>query len=412
MKIHYSFMQKDKQYLAIKYVFIIIGLSLMIIFLSSCEMLSKATPTPTQVVESTSYEPINKQVAAEGELVPVKYAELAFSISGIVEEIFVDEGEKVKAGDVIARLRGSEIIDAQIATAELAQISAQQSLDDIYSNASLCQAQAKLTLVQAEEAYDDAIESREDMNHKVGDANLIELAFVDYILAQNRVDDLEREYESVSHLIDDNEDHAEKLSALEQARVLRDQALKKYNYLKSNPDSFMIGESQGDLQVAKANLDKAKLDWERLNDGIDDDELALAQTRLFGANSQLEAAKSAETDLELRAPFDGVVATNTLEIGELAVVSLPYVSVADYTSWKIETSDLTELDVLSLQPGLPASISIDALPGEEFTGEIESIQEIGFDRQNDVTYKILIDLLENDERIRWKMTAFVIFEVK
>jgi HlyD family secretion protein len=388
--------------------------SILFISLSSsgCTAFKSATPTQIPTIDVSSLNQGATQVVAEGEVVPGQYVNLTFPYGGVVEEVWVKEGEKVSEGDLLARLKGRENLDAQVTAAQLGLETANKALNDLYENAPLRKAQAELALAQAQKGYDDARENREELSFlTVGDPNRIDLAFVDYILAQNRVDDADRAFQGVADLPVDDKERAKNLSALDAAREQRDQALLLYNYLKSHPDSLVVGVSEGELGTAKAVLDKAKADWQLLSDGIDDDELALVQAQLQSAETQLEAAKSAINDLELHAPFDGIVVTNTLKVGELAAAPFSYISVADFSSWKVETTDLTELDVSSLSLGTPATVSVDALPGVDFTGDVESIQSIGIDRQNDITYQITVNLLNSDDRLRWNMTAFVTFEV-
>jgi len=379
---------------------------------SACARSGSSTPSPLPAADLAALDVGSLQVVAEGMVVPGQYVNLTFPFPGIVEEVLVSEGDQVSSGDLLARLKGRERIEAQVAAAELGLTSAQQVLEDIYDNAPLRKAQAELAMAQAQKAYDDALESREEMKFPVGNGNRIDMAYADYLLSQNRVDDAEKAFEGVAHLPLDDEERAKKLSALQSAREQRDRALLIYNYLKSDHDPLLVGVSEGELQVAKAGLDRAKTDWQLLSDGIDDDELALAQAQLQSATSRLNAARRSLKDLELRAPFAGIVVTNRLKAGELAAPPFSFLSIADYSSWKVETSDLTELDIAAISPGIPASVSIDALPGAGFQGEVESVQSIGISRQNDITYKITIGLEDGDDRLRWNMTAFVIFEVE
>lgn len=377
---------------------------------AGCTAFNSATPTPIPTIDLAAVDRGAKQVVAEGEVVPGQYVILTFPYGGIIEQVLVREGDLVSTGELLARLKGRENLESGVAAAGLGLLMAQQAMDDLYENAPLRKAQAELALAQAQKACHDAQKRRDELDYPVGDGNRIDLALVDYLLAQNRVEDAERAFEGVSHLPLDDKERAEKLYALGQARVQRDRTLLTYNYLVSIPGPLAVGVSEGELQIAKANLDKANTDWQRLKDGIDADELALVESRLQAAKTQLAAAQSALRDIELRAPFDGIVVTNTIKVGELAS-PMAFISMADSSSWKVETTDLTELDIISIDLGTPAKISVDALPGEDFYGEVESIQTIGVERRNDITYRITLNLQNGDDRLRWNMTAFMIFDV-
>jgi multidrug resistance efflux pump len=115
-------------------------------------------------------------------------------------------------------------------------------------------------------------------------------------------------------------------------------------------------------------------------------------------------------DRELRAPFDGEIAAMELKIGQQVAAGAPVVQLADTSTWLIETSDLTELNVVDVQEGDEARVTIDALPDVELTGVIERIRPLGENVQGDITYKVTIRLNETDPRLRWNMTAAVTLE--
>ena len=128
------------------------------------------------------------------------------------------------------------------------------------------------------------------------------------------------------------------------------------------------------------------------------------------AQAQLDAAKASLDDLILEAPFSGVVVTNELKIGERVAPNTPVVSLADFSQWQVETTDLTELDVVRVKEGAPVTITLDAVPGLELTGKVQRIQALGVNKQGDITYKVVVSLDQQDERLRWNMTASVQFE--
>jgi HlyD family secretion protein len=114
--------------------------------------------------------------------------------------------------------------------------------------------------------------------------------------------------------------------------------------------------------------------------------------------------------MELRAPFAGTVLSNALKAGEYAVPGVPVAWLADDSAWQVETTDLSEVDVVRVQAGSPASITLDALPEVEMSGVVESVRGVGENRQGDITYTAVIRLTDPDPRLRWNMTAFITIE--
>jgi multidrug resistance efflux pump len=73
--------------------------------------------------------------------------------------------------------------------------------------------------------------------------------------------------------------------------------------------------------------------------------------------------------------------------------------------------DLTELDVARVAEGQAVTVSVDALPGEEFGGVVSEIALQAGDYRGDVVYAVTVALPEvEDLPLRWGMTALVKIE--
>ncbi len=84
--------------------------------------------------------------------------------------------------------------------------------------------------------------------------------------------------------------------------------------------------------------------------------------------------------------------------------------IADDADWVVETVDLTEIEVIDIQVGQAATVELDALPDLLLSGEVESIKDLAEEKRGDVTYTVVLKLLETDPRLRWGMTTLVMFE--
>lgn len=387
---------------------ILTALLLMGIILTGC---GGAAGQPTQ--QATLLPPIEASlsISAEGQVVPLQSANLTFTISGVVSEILVQEGEAVARGQIIARLGGSERQKSAVKAAELELINAEQALKDLQENAALEKAQAQLHLAEAEKKLDDAVKRRASKDFTWGDRELIDIAYANYILAQNHVDAMEDAFSMLADRPADDVDRAAALSVLAAARQQRDRALANYNYLTSKPDKLELNQAEGSLAVAQAEVESAKRDFQAVENGPDPEKLAVAKARLENARAQLDSAKAGLAELELAAPFAGVIVSNDLKVGEQTgpAASSPVV-LADISRWKIMTTDLTERDVIDIHPGDPVSVTFDAIPELTIPGKVERIKPLGENRQGDITYTVMITLDSLDDRLRWNMTSFVTFE--
>jgi HlyD family secretion protein len=137
--------------------------------------------------------------------------------------------------------------------------------------------------------------------------------------------------------------------------------------------------------------------------GTDEDQLKVLQARL-------DAAKAGVAAFEVLAPFDGVVAELNAKQGGSINAGQSAVTIADFSSWLVKTTDLTEIDVVALAEGQPVTVTLDALPDVQLKGEILSIGQNYAENQGDVVYEVTILLTDTHPNMRWGMTAAVKFE--
>ncbi len=168
----------------------------------------------------------------------------------------------------------------------------------------------------------------------------------------------------------------------------------------------------GEVGAAEANVDSAQAALARLQADPKASALARGKAEVDAAAVALEQAQYTLTQATLKAPIDGTVARVTFKVGEQATAQDTLVVLADLSQWQIETDDLTELDVVRVRNGSPATLRFDALPGVELAGTVTLIKPIGENKQGDITYTVVVTPDRHDERLRWNMTAEVTFAVE
>jgi HlyD family secretion protein len=385
--------------LAPKILFLLIAVSL----LSACSGAAKATPTKPAPVSSENAG------AVKGKVVPTRSVTLGFSATDKVAEVLAKEGQSVAQGQVIARLEGSEQAQAAVAAAELGVVKAQQALNDLDDKSKVAAADAETALARAQTELKDAQKHRDDLNYaRVNDYTLEGLQ-AQLIIAQNAVDDAEEIFKNVADLEVTSTDRARALANLALARRQRDDIQRQINYASGAADSNDIAEADARLAKAKAAVENAQLEFDRRKNGVDPNDLLLAQSSLANATAQLEAAKSNLSDLVLTAPFAGVLVDSSLEVGQIAGPSTPVV-LGDLSSWKVETTDLKEADVVDIRPGQKVTVHFDAVPGLELPGQVERVKVLGETQHGDNTYTVYVDLNQQDPRLLWNMTSYVAFK--
>jgi HlyD family secretion protein len=159
------------------------------------------------------------------------------------------------------------------------------------------------------------------------------------------------------------------------------------------------------VREAQANL-------EQLAAPARDVDLAAALARVELAEVAL---RQAERDMEkatLRAPFAGTVGEVNLNLGESASPNGARAAVvlADTSAWRIETTDLSERDVVRIAIGDPVTLTFEAIPDLSLPGTVTSIKPLGTDSFGDITYTVVVTPDEWDDRLRWQMSAIVTVE--
>lgn len=377
---------------------ILLGLGLVLTLgLSACS--PEATPAPVVVdTISTDY------VIAEGRLLPDKSSWLNFSVQGRVTEILVKEGEKVTDGQALIRLEGSEAAQAALAGAELELTLAQQDYDKFIRTAGLGAAGSWQAFLDAQKRRGEAETEWEDLD-------------LDYL--EDRIDDALIEVRDTESDLKDAQDEWDKYLDVDETNYARQAAeddLEKAqeNFTQAQRD---LEEARREIDSPRANLDaalaaeaEAKRAYEMwMEDGVDLDQQTLLESRLAAANAGLVAARERVDHYTLTAPFAGTVTDIFLDEGQFIGPEARAVQLADLSAFYIQSSDLTELEVVKIFTGQKVEIVPDALPEVTLTGVVETIGQSFTTQVGDIIYTVTLSLDESHPALRWGMTVELTF---
>lgn len=368
------------------------------ILLAACSGTSRVvTPTPLPTITNGA------AVSAEGRIVPREFATLAFATGGEIESIAASEGQRVDKGDILASLGRREPLEAALQAALLEQLAASQALDELNRKSALTTAQALVTLTEATNALNEAQKAYNDINTD---------AFQDELdkretAVQDRRDDLKDAQDTLDKYVDLDPDNQTRKNAeqdVEDAQRALDDAIYKRDQWKLRRDL-----AAATLELARAAQADAQSEYDLVMDGPNPDDLALVEARVANADAQVEAARRALANMDLLAPFDGLVADlHGLGTGEWVAPAQPVVTLLDDSAWYVETKDLSELDIARVMVGQRVSVLPDALD-VELEGVVESISPVYTEKSGDVLYTVRIRLENSQAPIRWGMTVTVEF---
>lgn len=373
---------------------------------------------PNTPEESQPGQTGSRETQVEGRLLPNRFLHLSFAVNGVVGQLLVAEGEQVRAGQALAQLDNPERLAAQVAAARVEVLNAQQALKELNKTAKSQLAQAEKRLAQAR--WERAMAASKVKHLRQGPSQLqIDQAYANLQLAEHKLEkareDRQRaekkwrnkkseiwyfvgrhEYKQMLELLD-------KAIAIAATRV--DVAQEKYDDLIEPVDEIDLAMAEADLAVSDAQVRQAQDDRQKLLEGPNPDGLALAEARIHAAETALEAAQAAQADRQLIAPIEGVVADVSLQSGEWAQAGHTVVTIIDPTSWIIETTNLTEMELPYVPVGERITVTVDALPEVEYTARVERVSGLYIEKVGDILYTVRLRLEESDPHFRWGMTV-------
>jgi multidrug resistance efflux pump len=339
-------------------------------------------------------------VSATGVAAPRRWAALSLPTAGRLAEVLVAEGEAAAEGQVLARLEGSESLQAAVASAEYEVFTAQQALDQLDDDLDRQQAEALREVQSAQKAVIDAERLRDQFDDRRYDTDLDN--------AKSAVVDAEDALKTAQDDFKPYADWDENNETRKSYKQRVDDAQEKLNETRRKVIEIELSKSRldADLEAAQARLTKTQRDNDMWQNGPDPDAVALAQSQLSDAQAQLSAAQAALADLELRAPFAGVIDELHGRAFEWVIAGQTILVMSEPGSFQIETTDLNEIDAARVAVGDAVSVTFDALPDVTVMGKVARIAAKS-SAGSGVNYKAIIELNDIPEGLRWGMTAFV-----
>ena len=331
-------------------------------------------------------------VSASGFLEPVRQVDLGFDVSGKVAEVSVDIGDRVRAGQVLARL--------DTAALELSLRQAEAQLKS--ARAQLAKARTPATeeeIKAAEAAYYSALAQYQNLKNSPSSESLAS-AKAQLEKAKVALERAQAAYDRVSW--------RPEISMLPQSQQLQDATI-DYELALANYEAATKGPSQEELAAAWRNVESARARLEQLRNGPTPEDLASAEAAVEQAQVALETAQRNLEAAVLKAPFDGVVAAMNLVVGEPAVY--PAITLMDLSHFRI-TVNVDEVDVSQLEVGMPVVVTVDALPDVTLTGQVERIGVAATSTGGAVYYPVVIALDPTDAPLRAGMSASVTIQVR
>ncbi len=385
-------------------------LLLILIAVTACNPLADDEEEGEQYVEAKKGD-LFVTVSGSGNIETSEDANLSFGAGGRIDKIYIEEGDRVTKGEILAELDTDSLelamdqaqyalTQAEVALiqAELSQKTAEYNLDNVLDQQDgleLALFKAQIDVRSAKHHVDETqdIYTWPDIETAQKDVENAE-AFLQYALdqgleatipyAQARLDAAEAVLDAKRSTYDTEEVAIAKLQ-WEAAELAETQAQK--NLDEMNEDTA-IKELQ--IEAAKATVEQNK------------QSVALARQSLEQTEKDLKEAV-------IIAPFDGLVASVTAEEGDTipspSVAPRQIISLIDPTSMELVV-EVDEIDIPDVEEGQEVIITLDALSDEEFAGVVTTIYPVPLEIGSVIVYKVKIELnMPEDSGVRVGMSA-------
>ncbi len=357
-------------------------LTILSLALAACGNQPEATPAPAEIVSSND-------VVAEGRLEPIQGANLSFQARGVVEQILVSAGDTVSEGDVLVRLANAGGAEAQV-------VVAQNAYDVLLRNESSNRAKLWQAYMDAQIVRGKAENKWEDLNvDSIEDSIEDDKATIED--RQQDVADAQEDFDKYKDLDADNSKRKNAEDDLEQAQDDLNQAIRDLEDTMRDRD-----EVRAAYDAALGLEAEAKYQYEISLDGPNSDQLSLAK-------ANLDAAKDTLSNYIITAPFGGTVADVNVKVGEQVTAETRVISIANFNTWVVETTDVTELEVVKISKGQTVTLIPDALSDLALSGTVTEISQAYTQQGGDILYTVRIAVAENDPRLKWGMTVEATF---
>lgn len=390
---------EKKKKLGKKTIWAIVGAALivLVIILVNSANAKKAAAAQTYQTEKLKRGDLVALVGATGNVRANQSTSLYWQVTGRIDKINVAVGDKVNAGDVLATL-APDSLPQSVISAQAQLFSAKQKLEDT-KNSNAAKAAAAEALAEAQRAYNTALANYWDAEQTQGSEDQIELTRAQWQLAENKVKDLQKAYDKLKELKDTDTRKAQALANLTQAKIDRDKVKRLLDYYEALPDAIDVELLKAKLDLAKANLDDAQREYDRLKDGPDPDEVAAAEANVKALEATIALA-------QLTAPFSGTITEVNSMAGDQITSGTITFRIDDMSKILVDIQ-VPEVDINSIAVGQSATLTFDAIQNNEYQGVVTEVARVGDSVGGVVQFKVTLQILNPDVKVLPGMTAAV-----
>ena len=368
------------------------GGALAVLALAGFYFWGNQSSAPQYMTAKVERGSLRNTVTATGTLQAVTTVQVGSQASGTISALNVDFNWPVKQGQVIAQLDPSVSkaqVDQARANLQQARASLQQSIASVAgSRAGVSDAQAKAQAAESTVQNNQSGVSSAQANLAVLKAQLDDAqAFLNQqaslmksgVIAQRDYDLANTAYKSA-------------LARYNQAEAQLQQAVLS----QQSSASSGIAQSKAQLQQSQAQVQQTQAQVQQ------------AQAQVQQAQAALQLAEVNLAHTTITSPIDGIVVSRDVNVGQTVAASLSaptlFTIAKDLTQMQV-IANIDQADIGLVEQAKSVKFSVDAFPGKEYDGQIEQMRLNPVNVQNVVTYNVVIDVNNPEQKLKPGMTA-------
>lgn len=360
------------------------------------------TTAVTAPIETVALTTLPQTIEVTGNVSPIVQTDIAPKITARILSLFVHEGSRVTAGEVLAVLDTRDL-DAGIAQAEAGVLAAEaayrgaqmaEQMEGKVDNAQIAAAQAQLREAQAAlaaaKAKQQLVDTGPRKQERAQAALAVTQAKAQLVLAER---DLHRMAELYNEGAISAQQYDSYQSRYEVAKAQYESALQQQSLVNE-------GSRSEEKQAAAEAVRQAQAAVRRAEAGLREAEAAAAKAQVrheqtqnaFAALQQsrvaLQLARITRSYAVLRAPFDGVITQKLADVGAMAMPGVPVLR-EEGTQDRLELT-VPESALPAVTIGKPLEVQIDALGNRHLVGIVTEIAPQGDPNSHTFTVKVLL----------------------
>jgi HlyD family secretion protein len=309
-------------------------------------------------------------------------AEVSFKIPGRVIERAVDEGQTVKAGQLVARLD----------SAELAQEAASRRADAEAAKAALAELEAGSRPEEIARAQAAALQAKAFLEEMLAGSRPQELAAAEAALRRAQAEEEKARLDRIRF----EELYNQKIVSTERydaARTAHESALERRNEAEEQFKLVREGPRQEQIAQARAAWQQAEEQYALVRKGPRREQIDQARARYEQAKQALAVAETRLGYATLTSPLNGLVLSKNIEPGEYVAAGTPVVTVGDLEHPWVRAY-IHETDIGRVKVGQKVRVTNDTFPGKVYDGRVTFIaQQAEFTPKNVQTQKERVKLV-------------------